>query len=196
MHRSSHGFPFDAVRAAESAAYVLERIPDHARTRFHVLKLLYLAEREALARYDRPICGGWYVSMPNGPVMSDVYSCMKGEATAPQQRAWDERITALSGGYHLQRRESQLPTRRLSRADAGVLDEIVRLHGAKTYAQLWSFVHDAEHVPEYQAPSGTRKANAIPFDRLLAALGREPHSIRELEAEAAALRRHKGTVTA
>ncbi len=37
-----------------------------------LIKLLYLADREALARWGRPITTDSYVSMKHGPVLSEV----------------------------------------------------------------------------------------------------------------------------
>ena len=50
--------------------------------RLHIIslmKLLYLAERESLRVFSKPICGDTYVSMEHGPVLSQVYDFVKNE---------------------------------------------------------------------------------------------------------------------
>lgn len=184
------GFPFDVVRAREAAAYCLDRVPEHARTRFHLLKLLYLAEREAFARSGRPICGGWYVAMKDGPVMSEVYECMKGGADLAYQSEWDPYIASVAD-FGLQVRDEP-PRKRLSRADREILDRVVRDHGQKTWKQLWEFVHSPANVPEYRDPvvRGRKRAD-IQLGELLSGVGREEAAVEAILADAAALRRHR-----
>ena len=47
-----------------------------------LIKLLYLADREALLRWGRPITFDAYVSMDRGPVLSSVLDLING-GTAP-----------------------------------------------------------------------------------------------------------------
>ena len=53
---------FDEEKATDAATYLLGR-GGGRMTRMKLIKLLYIAEREAVARHNRPICGGRYVCM-------------------------------------------------------------------------------------------------------------------------------------
>jgi len=44
-----------------------------------LIKLLYLADREALLRWGRPITTDCHVSMPKGPVVSQIYHLITDE---------------------------------------------------------------------------------------------------------------------
>lgn len=68
-------FKFDAEKAVEAILYVANRAknPDI----YHVLKILYFADREHLGQYGRLIYGDSYVAMRNGPVPSGAYDIVK-----------------------------------------------------------------------------------------------------------------------
>jgi uncharacterized phage-associated protein len=62
---------FDESKATEAAAFLLSR-SDQTMNYMKLIKLLYLADREALIRWGRPISTDRYVSMKHGPVLSNV----------------------------------------------------------------------------------------------------------------------------
>ena len=62
---------FNEVKATQAAARIL-RNRGGRMSYMKLIKLLYLADREALARWGRNITTDNYVSMPHGPVLSHV----------------------------------------------------------------------------------------------------------------------------
>jgi uncharacterized phage-associated protein len=64
---------FDLSKAVEAILYVAHRNSDM----YHVLKILYFADRKHLARYGRLIFGDRYVAMVHGPVPSGAYDIVK-----------------------------------------------------------------------------------------------------------------------
>lgn len=68
-------FRFDSEKAAEVILYIASRAP--IRDIYHVLKLLYFADKAHLERYGRFICGDSYVAMKSGPVPSGTYDIIK-----------------------------------------------------------------------------------------------------------------------
>lgn len=178
-------FPFDTIKGREAVARVLAAVPDHARTVFHVLKLLYLAERDALRLYGRPIIGGAYWSLHDGPVLSPVYDIIKGKrnearanvAGAPE---WDQYI-GRHGAFGLSL-ISPPPARRLSEADAKIIDDVLARHGSKDFKELWRVVHDPTKVPEYHDP-GKGRSEPIEMSEMLVALGYDAAQIVAAMAE-------------
>jgi len=71
-------FVFDIDKAVAAAAYVTKRC-DKDLTIFILLKMMYGAERHALATWHRPITGDCFASMEKGPVLSRIYTLIKGE---------------------------------------------------------------------------------------------------------------------
>jgi uncharacterized phage-associated protein len=70
-------FVFDIDKAVASAAYITKRCDEHL-TIFILLKMMYGAERDALATWHRPITGDSFASMSKGPILSRTYDLIKG----------------------------------------------------------------------------------------------------------------------
>ena len=64
---------------ATDAVALLVELAGGRLNRVAVLKLLYLAEREALAKYGTSITGSQFYSLPHGPISSEVYGLIKGD---------------------------------------------------------------------------------------------------------------------
>ena len=54
--------------------------------------MLYVADREALLTWNRPITGDKFVSMDNGPVVSLIYDLIKHNGPAKTWRATTSRL--------------------------------------------------------------------------------------------------------
>ena len=59
-------------RKAAHAASVFLRLRGNKMSYLKLIKLLYLLDRTALERWERPVTGDRYVSMKLGPVLSNV----------------------------------------------------------------------------------------------------------------------------
>lgn len=68
-------FKFDPEKAVEVILYIATRAK--IRDIYHVLKLLYFADKAHLERNGRFICGDSYVAMKSGPVPSGTYDIIK-----------------------------------------------------------------------------------------------------------------------
>ena len=71
------GLRFNEAKATQAAACLL-KLRGGQMSYLKLVKLLYLADREALLRWDRPITTDRYVSMDNGPVLSRVLNLING----------------------------------------------------------------------------------------------------------------------
>src|SRR3990172_2875087 len=65
-------FNFNPKKATQAAAYLLKR-NDGDMDMYLWIKLLYLADRAALEKWEEPITGDFPSSMPLGPVLSNIY---------------------------------------------------------------------------------------------------------------------------
>jgi uncharacterized phage-associated protein len=68
---------FDVQKAIQAAGELL-RFERNRMSYLRLLKLLYLADREAIRERGLPILGSRAVAMESGPLHSDVYSLVKG----------------------------------------------------------------------------------------------------------------------
>jgi uncharacterized phage-associated protein len=144
-------------------------------------KLVYLADRESMRTRDCPITGDNFVSMQFGPVNTNTYRYMRGEARARQDQ-WSRYVgrrdghnLPLAGGVS----ESDLDE--LSRADLRVLRAVWEVHKDVDRFDLAQWTH--KYCPEWRDPSGS--SIPIEFATVYKTLEREdPVSLaEEIQAE-------------
>src|SRR6266436_8673464 len=125
--------PFNERKATQAAAYLLQRFGGRMEY-IKLIKLLYLADREALLRWGRPVTTDRHVSMPKGPVVSQIYSLIADEPQPGVESFWHNHIETVPGwSVQIIRDPSN---EELSRAEESLLDEIVERHGSKDRWQL------------------------------------------------------------
>ena len=111
-----------------------------------LIKLLYLADREALSRWGFSVTNDRHVSMPHGPVVSNTYNLVIDEIDKP---FWSTYITPPLGNYELELTGANCPTSTLSRAEERLLTEIFDQYGHMNRWQLRDFTHT---LPEWRDP--------------------------------------------
>lgn len=151
-----------------------------------LIKLLYLADREALARWGRSITTDVYVAMPHGPVLSQVLDLINEEpdpGADDVESAWSRYISEPDH-YEVSLKKDEVPGDLLSEAEDGLLDEIFAKYGHLTRWQLRDFVHT---LPEWRDPQGG--ALPITVADILKAQQKSPEEIRAVESDLAELAR-------
>lgn len=167
--------PFNEKKATETAAYLLRR-HDGRMAYIKLIKLLYLADREGLLRWGRPITTDRYVSMPKGPVVSQIYDLITAEPEPGVESYWRSHIETVPGwSVQILR---QPPCEELSRAEEALLDEIDAVHGAK---DRWQLVRETHDLPEWVDPCGS--SLPIEYRDILAAGKKTEAEIAEIESE-------------
>jgi len=73
-------FVFDIDKTVAAAAY-LTRLNGNQISIFLLLKMMYGAERRALATWHRPITGDSFCSMKRGPILTRTYDLIKGDVS-------------------------------------------------------------------------------------------------------------------
>lgn len=125
-------FQFDADKFMQAAVYLTEQCP--AMTKMKLFKLLFFADKKHLCEYGRPIVGGRYVAMKDGPVHSEGYDIIKGGRHQVHQYLGikGRNIEVLQRSGNLQA---------LSDSDEEVLTEIARELGHISAEQLSEMSH-------------------------------------------------------
>ena len=177
MTTAKFKFPFNETKALEATAEFL-RLAGGVLGRFHLVKCIYLAERTSLLRRNRPICGGYYVSMEHGPVHSDVYNRIKGQV--PNATAW-KRHVATGGGDDVQLKRG-VPPALLCESEMEIIRETYEKFGVMTFQELWRYVHDKGNIPEYVNPG--KSSIKIDVRTLLGFLGKSESDIEIIVREA------------
>ena len=141
-----------------------------------LIKLLYIADREALARWGKPITTDRYVSMKEGPVVSNVYNLIGSEPLPYEQSIWHKHIrTVADWDVEL---VSDPSNDELSQAEEDLLQEVFRSHGHKN---RWTLVEETHRFAEWKAP-GTSSIQ-ITYREILKALHKDEKEISANLAE-------------
>ncbi len=114
-----------------------------------LLKLLYLAEREALAKWGDSMSGDKFVSMPHGPVMSGTYDLIQSENNYWQNFIASEANYEVAIKPHISIDDLD----ELSRSELKILDAIFDEFGGKSRWELVKYTHD--YCSEWQDPNGS-----------------------------------------
>ena len=139
-----------------------------------IVKLIYLADRESVAKRGIPIVGGRYYSMYRGPVISEVMDFV-GKRNAP---GWKGVISIRCGNDICLEAAPQFDA--LSESELEILDRTVEAHASRTTDELVEWCH--EHCEEYeQVAAGKRKA--IEVEAMLRALRKPSRAIRAIIEE-------------
>jgi uncharacterized phage-associated protein len=159
---------YDVGKAAHATAYFAKL----AGGRINVLKLsklLYLAEREFIQRYDEPMFFDKLASMPDGPVVSVTLNLINGNA---EDKTWQETIAPRDGyDVYAVREFSVDELDELSVADLEIMDDLWKQFGAMDKYKLRDWTHKPENVPEWEDPQGS--SNPIPHAKLFRLLGKK-----------------------
>jgi uncharacterized phage-associated protein len=155
---------FDFDKALQASGVLLSLDGDRME-RIRLLKLLYIADRELLAERGQTITGDRAVAMEHGPVLSQVYDLIKGEAS----RAGEWGRFVHTANHAIELRDD--PGRgELSRGEIEKLTEVTdRYRNVDDWA-----LSEATHEFEEWARNFVAGANAsIPWRDVLAAQGKE-----------------------
>jgi uncharacterized phage-associated protein len=139
------------IRFIPNSAKVVEALTWLANKRpgidiFHVCKVLFLADREHLRRYGRPILGDRYIAMDDGPVPSHAYNVAQRDGHHVDGMTLEIASSAFTydaSGAHPRMFPKREPNEKLfSRTDLTVLAEMTEKFADMSFWDLWNIVHD------------------------------------------------------
>lgn len=143
---------YSEIKAAQMAGYILHR-NGKKMAYLKLLKLLYLAERDAVSRWGESMSGDSFVSMPHGPVLSFTYDMITGASRL--ENGWNKYISGQAN-YEVSLKV-QSPERdtwdELSNAELDILENTYQAFKNLDKWQLVDYTH--EHCPEWVDPKGS-----------------------------------------
>ena len=166
---------FNEAKATQAAARFL-RLRGGRMSYVKLIKLLYLADREALIRWGRPITTDCYVSTDNGPVVSRIDDLIRNEPIPNSVRIWGKFISAAED-YEVCLLGDP-GSGELSPAEEQLIDEVFGQHGQKS---RWAIVDYTYGLPEWTNPDGG--ALPIEYHDILKAAGKTGADILAIEEE-------------
>lgn len=134
-----------------------------------LIKLMYLADREAMRNTGFPMTGDRFVSMPHGPVLVNTLNHINDDAFSTEG-GWDTWISDKAN-YEVALLRDATPDAldHLSRADMGVLESIWAKFGHMKKYQIRDYTHDPKNCPEWKDPNGS--SQPISYKAVFEALG-------------------------
>jgi uncharacterized phage-associated protein len=144
-------FPFDERKAAQAAAYLLLKSKEKKINYMKLIKLLYLADRQALLERGKPITGDRMVSMPRGPVLSGILNLINWGQRREEHCVWLEYVSPPSG-YDVRLVQDNPELDELSIFECRILDRVYARYGD---LDKWSLVDLTHKLPEWHDPRGS-----------------------------------------
>lgn len=145
---------FNEVKATQAAARFLT-LRGGSMSYIKLIKLLYLADREALIRWGCPITTDRFVSMDIGPVVSRIYGLIRDEQPPGLFRIWREFISPAQN-YEV-RLIRDPGNSELALPELDMIDAVYAEHGCHN---RWAVVDFTRSLPEWVHPDG----GALPIE--------------------------------
>jgi uncharacterized phage-associated protein len=143
-------FKFNEAKATQAAAFLLKE--NNGKMNYmKLIKLLYLADREALSLWERPLTGDSYVSMDNGPVLSTVLDKINYGKIPSLKSYWHTYISNPS--YYNVSLKQQPEFDELSKQEKTLLAAIFKKYKAFDQWEMVDICHKI--LSEWQNPKGT-----------------------------------------
>jgi hypothetical protein len=139
---------FNAKKAAQAANKLLT-LSNGERNYMELVKLLYLADRQAWLRFECPITGDRMAALPHGLVLSHILNLIRFGPGGSEDGPWFDVVSAPFD-YKV-RSLRPFENDELSGAEERLLEEIFVQHGQKDWRQLSIFTHS---LPEWTDPNG------------------------------------------
>ncbi len=112
-------------------------------SRYRIVKLIYLADKEHLNRFGRPITFDRMVAMENGPVPSTTYSLLKRDGRlAINYKKLPFDFVSRGKFDYIENPKRAVDEKKLSKSDIKILDVIIKKYGQESFGTLFDITHE------------------------------------------------------
>jgi uncharacterized phage-associated protein len=168
-------------KVAQIAAFFLSKAAEARLPLLKLMKLLYLADREAIREYGDPMSNDFAVAMPHGPVLSMTFDLING-CTQSSPGGWSDYISDRENhDVSLMRPVNISELDELSLAECDILERIWTQYGGMNKWALRDWTHN--NCPEWQDPQGS--SHPIPVARIASAVGYTKEQSEDISAHIA-----------
>ncbi|MEH2262385.1 Panacea domain-containing protein [Nostoc sp.] len=142
-----------------------------------LIKLMYLAERQALLNWGRPITYDSYFSLKHGPILSTTLDLINEGKQPDSDHVWFKYISAPNDYDVILYKDCS--TDDLSEAEESLINEIFQKYGQFNKWELVDLLHSV--LPEWRNPNGS--SIPITYKDILVAGGKCEEEIKSIEEE-------------
>lgn len=149
---------FDKQKLTEIVLYILNKT--NGLDYYHVFKVIYFAELSHLAKYGFRMTTDEFCALPDGPVPSILYDCVKDDVYCDKELEGmiNESVTkGNDDAYYMLSARRAPDMDYLSRADVEALDKSIAENALLPYGVLREKSHGSEWRRAYYAPCAGRK---------------------------------------
>jgi uncharacterized phage-associated protein len=114
-----------------------------------MVKFFYLADREHLVRFGRPITSENYFALPYGPVASTAMDLVEGDKWIMKKAGIESlpfktAVAEVNGKpiVYIKEPLRDVNFELFSKSDIKIFDEIIERYGDKTFDELYTITHD------------------------------------------------------
>lgn len=169
-------FKFNEIKTTQAVALFLKKSSDKMNY-MKLIKLLYLADRGALSRWERSITGDMYFSMKHGPVLSNVLDIINNEIYPDLNSYWFKYISTPKD--HEIRLEEMPELDALSKREIALIDELYEEFKDFNQWEMVDLCH--EILPEWEEVKNTSKP--IEIETILRTLEKSEDEIEAIDEE-------------
>lgn len=167
-------FRFDEAKATQVAMLLLQR-SGNRMSHLALMKLLYIIDREALCRWERPVIGGRYCSMQFGTVISQVLTKMRSVDGIDEPTIWTRHLEKVGNEMRLVLPEHVAD---LSPAETSLVEEVFDKFGRIDKFDLCNLTHS---FGEWEDVG--KRSKIIRIERVLAEMGKSEEDIHRVAEE-------------
>jgi len=144
---------------------------------YQAVKFMYLADREHLIRYGRPITQEEYVAMDYGPVASTALDLLRGNqgtlgwAKIKALPFLTERVERIGKTplIYLRKPIREVDFDVFSKSDIRIFDEVIAKYGQLTFDELFKITHDHFAYKRAWDARGGAKASPMRYEDMIEA---------------------------
>ena len=170
-------FQFDAQKTAQAVAFLLRLSHDKKKSKGHLVKMLYGADKRQIRKGGIPLTGDEPYSMPNGPVLSNVLDLFNGKK---KDAYWDRFVSKATSDTHLvSLLDDRIGEDLLSDSEKDSLRVAWSVFGHLSWPQVKDLSHKI--FPEWEDTGRSRKR--IEFESIYKIVGHTPGMASEMAAQ-------------
>jgi uncharacterized phage-associated protein len=164
---------------------------------YQAVKFFYLADKEHLNKFGRPITYEQYYALPYGPVASNVYNLLKAKPSglkAFSLKNMDKLpfVTQELGELvYIIEPKRAVEYDLFSKSDIGVFDDVLREYGNKSFKELYNITHKHFAYTHAWGDRGTTKSAPISYDDMLEESQKKAAYIEDFEPVALSLNENR-----
>lgn len=156
--------PLNVSKTIQALGVLFRQDGVRSMNSMRLLKLLYIADREALRRTGRPIVGGPVLAMERGPLPEEVYDLIRGRHR--QMPLWDEYLRTSHFNVQMVKDPD---VGQLSRYEIETLQETACRHADD---DEWDLSRLTREFPEWKKNYVSTESRPISLVDVLEAVGR------------------------